>query len=229
MPRATSSSSRSGPRHATRAPLPAKWGWGPIASGRASRDDGHIPARRMSGRSRPQRSITMHVQALPARGPTSAEPRSTIVVGYDGSNESRAALTLAAARAGEDGTVVAVFATEPASNWLDTSYYDRAVKSRHERTERIIAELSNIELGNVTIEAELADGPAAQALTEVAQLHDAREIVIGSRGLRGIRAALGSVSRRLLQIADRPVVVVPPVAVRAAGGQRASGRSIVRE
>jgi nucleotide-binding universal stress UspA family protein len=73
----------------------------------------------------------------------------------------------------------------------------------------------------VTIEAELADGPAAQALTEVARLHDAREIVVGSRALRGIRAALGSVSQRLLQMADRPVVVAPPVGVRAAGGTRA--------
>lgn len=163
----------------------------------------------------------MHVQALPARGPTSTGPRSTIVVGYDGSNESRAALTVAAAHAGEAGTVVAVFATEPASDWLDTAYYHRAVKSRQERTQRIIGELSNVEFGDVTIEAELADGPAAQALTEVARLHDAREIVVGSRGLRGIRAALGSVSQRLLQMADRPVVVVPPVAVRAAGGTRA--------
>ena len=163
----------------------------------------------------------MHVQALPARGPTSTGPRSTIVVGYDGSNESRAALTVAAARAGEGGTVVAVFAAEPASDWLDTAYYDSAVKSRQAWTQRIFDELSSIELDNVTIEAELTDGPAAQALTEVARLHDAREIVVGSRGLRGIRAALGSVSQRLVQMADRPVVVVPPVAVRAAGGTRA--------
>ena len=163
----------------------------------------------------------MHVQAPPARGPTSTEPRPTIVVGYDGSNESRAALNLAAARAGEGGTVVAVLAAEPASDWLDTANYDSAVKSRQERTQRIFGELSSIELDNVTIEAELADGPAAQALTEVARLHDAREIVVGSRGLRGIRAALGSVSQRLLRMADRPVVVVPPVDVRAAGATRA--------
>jgi nucleotide-binding universal stress UspA family protein len=160
----------------------------------------------------------MHIQAPPARGPTSTEPRPTIVVGYDGSNESRAALTVAAARAGEGGTVVAVFAAEPASDWLDTAYYDSAVKSRQEWTQRIFGELASIELDNVTIEAELADGPTAQALTEVARLHDAREIVVGSRGLRGIRAALGSVSQRLLQMADRPVVLVPPVGVRAAGG-----------
>jgi nucleotide-binding universal stress UspA family protein len=163
----------------------------------------------------------MHVQAPPARGSTSTEPRPTIVVGYDGSTESRAALTIAAERAGEGGTVVAVFAAEPASDWLDTAHYYSEVRYRRERTQRIFDELSSIELDNVTIEAELADGPAAQALSEVARLHDAREIVVGSRGLRGIRAALGSVSRRLLRTADRPVVVVPPVGVRAARGTRA--------
>jgi nucleotide-binding universal stress UspA family protein len=166
-------------------------------------------------------ALTMHVQAPPARGPTSTDPRPTIVVGYDGSNESRAALTVAAARAGEGGRVVAVFAAEPASDWLDTAYYDSALKSRHEWTRRIFDELSSVELDNVTIETELADGPAAPALTEVARRRDAREIVVGSRGLRGIRAALGSVSQRLLQTADRPVVVVPPAGDRAARGTAA--------
>jgi nucleotide-binding universal stress UspA family protein len=158
----------------------------------------------------------MQIQALPARGPTYTEARPTIVVGFDGSDESRAALTLAAARAGDGGTVVAVLAAEPASDWLDTAYYDSAVKNRQEWTQRVFDELSSIELDDVTIEAELADGPAAPALTEVARRHDAREIVVGSRGLRGIRAALGSVSQRLLQTADRPVLVVPPVGEHAA-------------
>jgi nucleotide-binding universal stress UspA family protein len=159
----------------------------------------------------------MHAQPTLARGPTTPESPSTIVVGYDGSNESRAALTVAAAHAGDGGTVVAVFATEPASDWLDTPYYDRAVKSRQERAQRIFGELSNIDLGNVTIEAELADGPVADALADAARYHDAREIVVGSRGLRGIRAALGSVSQRVPRMADRPVVVVPPLASAAAG------------
>jgi nucleotide-binding universal stress UspA family protein len=160
----------------------------------------------------------MHVQPTLARGPTAPEPPSTIVVGYDGSDESRAALTVAAAHAGDGGTVVAVFAAERATDWLDTPYYERAVKTRSDRARRIFGELSTIELGDVTIEAELADGPAPRALAEVARQHDAREIVVGSRGRRGIRAALGSVSQRLLQMADRPVVVVPRVAVRGAGG-----------
>src|SRR4051812_20104708 len=193
------------------------------AAARAARRWPHPRSTPPGGRSRPKGAFTMHVQDPLTRGPTSTESRPTVVVGYDGSTESRAALMVAAGHAGEGGTVIAVFATEPASDWLDTAYYDRAVMSRQERTALILRELSriaSIELGAVTIEAELADGPAAQALTEVARQHDARAIVVGSRGLRGIRAALGSVSQRLLRIADRPVLVVPPVDAGAAGGAR---------
>jgi nucleotide-binding universal stress UspA family protein len=151
----------------------------------------------------------MHIETKPARGPNAGEPRSTIVVGYDGSNESHAAVAAAATRAKEGGTVVAVYAAEPASDWLDTPWYDSAVRSRQERARRIFGQLSNIDLGNVAVEAELVDGPAHEALAQVAKLRRADEIVVGSRRLSRFRAALGSVSRRLLHIADRPVVVVP--------------------
>jgi nucleotide-binding universal stress UspA family protein len=152
----------------------------------------------------------MHVETRPSRGPNATEQR-TIVVGYDGSSEAQAALTAAAARAGTGGTVVAVYASEPASNWLETPYYARAVEMRRERAATIFDELATLDLADVTVEAELADGSVPEALAEVAQLRDADEIAVGSRRLGWFRGALGSVSRRVLRIADRPVVVVPRV------------------
>ena len=49
----------------------------------------------------------------------------------------------------------------------------------------------------------------------VADVHGAREIVVGARarGRGRFRALLGSVSRDLLQRADRPIVIVPKGAV----------------
>jgi nucleotide-binding universal stress UspA family protein len=168
----------------------------------------------------------MHVDTRPPRGPNAADQR-TIVVGYDGTIEARAALLTAAARAGEGGTVVAVYASEPASNWLDTPYYARVVEMRRQRAARIFDELPSLELEDVTVEAELADGPAPEALAEVAKLREADEIAVGSRRLGWLRGTLGSVSRRLLRVADRPVVVVPRTSTGAARRPRTSDGSAV--
>jgi nucleotide-binding universal stress UspA family protein len=138
------------------------------------------------------------------------------VVGYDGSSESRAALMAAATRAGQGGTVIAVYASERASEWLDTPHYDRALAIRRERASSVFGELSRLHLGDVTVEAQLVDGPAPEALAEVAKRRDAQEIAAGSRGLGWLRAARGSVSHRLLKIADRRVVVVSRLSLSGA-------------
>jgi len=169
----------------------------------------------------------MHVETRPSRGPDTTESHRTIVVGYDGSSEAQAALAAAAARAGKGGTVVAVYAAEPASNWLDTPHYARAVEMQRERAANVFGELRRLEFADVTVEAELVDGPAPEALAEVAKLRDAEEIAVGSRRLGSLRAALGSVSRRVVRIADRPVVVVPRMSADGERAHRTSDTSTI--
>src|SRR5215218_5807096 len=114
MLRATSSSSPDAPRRPGSGGASGEMGMGPDTKrGGPARRWPHPRSTHERKEQTTKGAFTMHVQARPARGPTSTEPRPTIVVGYDGSNESRAALTVAAARAGEGGTVVAVFAAEP--------------------------------------------------------------------------------------------------------------------
>jgi nucleotide-binding universal stress UspA family protein len=49
----------------------------------------------------------------------------------------------------------------------------------------------------------------ADAIVATAEQHEARAIVVGSRGLRGLKSKLlGSTSQELLQRSQRPVVVV---------------------
>jgi nucleotide-binding universal stress UspA family protein len=49
----------------------------------------------------------------------------------------------------------------------------------------------------------------ARTLIDIAEERDARAIVVGSRGLGGIKArVLGSTSRKLLHDTHRPVLVV---------------------
>jgi nucleotide-binding universal stress UspA family protein len=55
-----------------------------------------------------------------------------------------------------------------------------------------------------------APGPIWETIVEIAERHDAATIVMGSRGLAGLRAMLlGSVSGAVVHHADRPTLIVP--------------------
>jgi nucleotide-binding universal stress UspA family protein len=54
-------------------------------------------------------------------------------------------------------------------------------------------------------------GPVWQTIVDVADRHGAATIVMGSRGLTGLRATLlGSVSSAVVHHADRPTLIIPP-------------------
>ena len=58
--------------------------------------------------------------------------------------------------------------------------------------------------------AQSANGDVATTIREAATELDAQLIVVGTRGLSGVKAfLLGSVSHAIVQHADRPVLVVP--------------------
>lgn len=63
-------------------------------------------------------------------------------------------------------------------------------------------------------ELVLVPGSAAEALVITARRHEADEIVLGSRGMGRLGSVLGSVAQQVLHTADRPVVVIPYLAVR---------------
>jgi nucleotide-binding universal stress UspA family protein len=58
--------------------------------------------------------------------------------------------------------------------------------------------------------SERATGPAWKAILDIADQHDCAAIVVGSRGLTGLSAALVSVSNGVVHHSRRPVLVVPP-------------------
>jgi nucleotide-binding universal stress UspA family protein len=151
----------------------------------------------------------------PTRGDSDVQP-VTIVVGYDGSDESREAIAVASDRAGRDGTVVAVHVRPSPSRWLDTAHYHHAVERYHRVGSELLATVPAAEPDGPAIETQLVDGAPAEALIREAKLYGAREIVVGARGLGRVRAAFSSVSQEMLREADRPVVVVPRRAVKAA-------------
>jgi len=142
----------------------------------------------------------------------------TVVVGYDGSDEARAAFAVAIDRAGPSDAVAVIHAATPASSWLGTPYYQRAVAELHQAAERVLDELRPIaEQIETPIEFEVLEGRPAEVLIRAAAVRDAGEIVVGARGLGRLRGALGSVSQELLREAARPVLVVGPDAAAVVG------------
>ena len=133
---------------------------------------------------------------------------STQVVGYDGTDGSRAALNAAVGLAAElgDGLVV-VFAHVTNRLGGEVRDYDDAVR---EHGRGVLEEARGIarEAG-VEVELVMRELSSAEALIAVADEHDARMIVVGSYGERPLKSALvGSTPTRLLHLSECPVLVV---------------------
>ena len=143
-----------------------------------------------------------------------------IVVGYDGSPASRAALARAAERSGEDGRVYVVHAYALPGDWLGSPNYQHLLDIDLGRAQAMIDRLeadSGGDLAGVEWEAELIGDAPARAIADVATARQADEIIVGSRGFGRARALLGSVAHELIHLADCPVTVIPERAVERAG------------
>ena len=142
--------------------------------------------------------------------------RPVIVVGYDGSDPSRAALTVAARYAGEGGLVFVVHAYDLPPDFLGSPNYGAMLSERMDQGRALLGAMPS--LGSDTDPGpervvELIGGPPAKAIADVASARDADMIVVGARGHGRVRALIGSVSHELLHIADRPVLVIPAAAI----------------
>jgi nucleotide-binding universal stress UspA family protein len=138
------------------------------------------------------------METPPVKG--SPEPRGpTIVVGYDGSEASRAAVRFAARRAGRRGRVFVVHAFDLPPDFLGAPNYDSLLGARQDHGRALLDALplaGNDELLDLDYETELIGGPPAQAIPAVARVREADEIIVGARGLAGSRArGLGRVRR----------------------------------
>ena len=138
-----------------------------------------------------------------------------IVVGIDGSPESRAALDWAAHEAHRaGGEIDAVLAYDSGLAWIDvgSEYEDAIVKHSAEHAgdelHSTLDEMTPDGGWPVTVHPLVVAGPPAEVLVEIAC--EADLLVVGSRG-RGAFAGLllGSVSQRCAERSSCPVVVVP--------------------
>jgi nucleotide-binding universal stress UspA family protein len=150
-----------------------------------------------------------------------------ILIAYDGSEPARAAVREAGALFAPGSALVltvwepslAEFMMVPDSSGMGGTMlpFDPAVardieQASEDRAKHIAddgaALARNVGLDALPLTAEDIAAPA-DAIVAAAAKHDARAIVIGSRGLRGLKSKLlGSTSSTVLHNARRPVVVV---------------------
>jgi nucleotide-binding universal stress UspA family protein len=137
-------------------------------------------------------------------------PAGTIVVGYDDSVGSRAALDHAvglARRAGFDVTVV--FCYEPPATRAGGAVDQRDLLESIGR-ELLESAQQQVAGTDVVVTGELVDGRPVEGLIAAADEHEAVMIVVGHHGEGPLRGALlGATANKLLHLAERPVLVVP--------------------
>lgn len=143
-------------------------------------------------------------------------PAGSIVVGHDGSKGADDALAMALGLARELSAPVVVsrawsIATAPRPAQWAFGYvppmddFTAAVREELEHHARPVAE----KFPTVPITYEPVHAPPAKSL--IALSHDARMLVVGSRGRGGLKGMLlGSVSEQCVRHASCPVLVVRP-------------------
>jgi nucleotide-binding universal stress UspA family protein len=149
-------------------------------------------------------------------------PDGPLLLCYDGSTDSERAIEQAARLRSRQAVVVHL--------WESWAAHAPALEGVSVPTPSVAAELDEIAVErSARLAADGAEmaaaagfaaesrsgsavGPLWRGLLDVAADIDAAAVVVGSRGMSGISAVLGSVSNGVLHHADRPVLVVPPPA-----------------
>jgi nucleotide-binding universal stress UspA family protein len=136
---------------------------------------------------------------------------SEIVVGYDGSDGSRASLDRAIELAqGLGDTVTVVFGSAaPGVIGGEMTSHEEAVRERGEKVMKLATDQASAK--NFEVETKLINEHPVDALIAEAESGGARMIVVGNQGgpspLKG--AILGAVPFKLVHLSPVPVLVVP--------------------
>jgi nucleotide-binding universal stress UspA family protein len=158
-----------------------------------------------------------------------------VLVAYDGSDSADAAIGKAAELLTKENvdavvlsvweplTVSAIRAAKfggPIGVPLDVAEEDKLSEEQAQRVAEHGAELATTHGFGARAVAIADTEDIAGAVVAQANELGADLIVMGARGLAGVRALIGSVSSNVVQHAHRPVLIIPPTA--AQGGEHAS-------
>jgi len=137
------------------------------------------------------------------------------VIGYDGSDGARAAISWAAKVLPGNGRLVLVHACAPLHGPLSPL---STTEERRSYGRALIDELvleGQDALLELQFDAEVVDEGPVSALTQAAERFGAAGIVVGTARHSRVSRAIGTVTSELLLASPVPVIAVPP---RAAAG-----------
>jgi nucleotide-binding universal stress UspA family protein len=141
----------------------------------------------------------------------------TILIATDGSPGARAAVAEGLDFAEEtDADVLFVAIRQPSLQVLGDPYWQQSLSNELARLRPALQEaVEEADSRGISADYDLLEGDPGERILELARSRDVDLIVIGSRGLGAVASViLGSVSKRVLHDADRPVLVVnEPAAV----------------
>lgn len=141
----------------------------------------------------------------------------TILIGIDGSQDSRRAAEYGIAEAkAEKAPVVVAYIIEwspysfntPEENEERHQRREEEIQTAHERV--LTPMLDAFDSEGLQITGIVRHGQVADALLQIGKEHNAGHIVVGRVGQRGLKALIfGSVVSKLIQLTHIPVTIVP--------------------
>jgi nucleotide-binding universal stress UspA family protein len=164
-----------------------------------------------------------------------------VLMGYDGSPAASAAIDAGAQLFPQAHAWIAHLWTPPFAStslrqrlWTSTSHVNEFVEAVEREGEREAIRMAGMGVtlaGAAGWDAEplvvRSDGGEGLRLAELAEKLDADLVLVGSRGLGGARAILGSVSDMVVHYTPRPVLVVPHPLLSAEYAALATGPVLV--
>jgi nucleotide-binding universal stress UspA family protein len=134
-----------------------------------------------------------------------------ILIAYDGSEHAKKAAKIAGELANNmQADIWVVIAYDPLPGYLGKPNMQDAIDARMNKAQENMAEATK-EIGHITgkLTQEIMEGPATEAILNVAEVRTIDLIIMGSRGLGRLEGALiGSHSQKVVSHAKCPVLLV---------------------
>lgn len=134
-----------------------------------------------------------------------------ILLGFDGSEHSQRAAKIAAdiARQQKDAQVWLVVVVEPIPGEIGKPYMGELITLRTNAGKELLDFAKDIIGEEISIHEELLFASPAESIIEVSKENDCDLIVMGTRGLGGLRGLLlGSQIHKVINLAHCPVLAV---------------------